>query len=104
MKFQDIEKSSNKNLYLIGLSVLVGLTAGILASLYRLALQVAENLGRYWYGQASKQPILLFVLIPIILLLVFVITLLMKKNFQCRVDPVFHKSRDYSKVPFSQIG
>ncbi len=79
MKFQDIEKSSNKNLYLIGLSVLVGLTAGILASLYRLALQVAENLGRYWYGQASKQPILLFVLIPIILLLVFVITLLMKK-------------------------
>lgn len=33
MKLKDIEKSTNKNLYLLFLSVLVGLTAGFLASL-----------------------------------------------------------------------
>lgn len=55
MKLKDIEKSPNKNLYLLFLSVLVGLTAGFLASLYRLALELAENYGLKIYGLVTEK-------------------------------------------------
>ncbi|MCG6978671.1 ClC family H(+)/Cl(-) exchange transporter, partial [Lactococcus lactis] len=57
MKLKDIEKSTNKNLYLLFLSVLVGLTAGFLASLYRLALEKAETWGLSIYRFVSSHLI-----------------------------------------------
>ncbi|MFC4652081.1 ClC family H(+)/Cl(-) exchange transporter [Lactococcus nasutitermitis] len=77
--FKDLEKSSNKNLYLLFLSGLVGLTAGFLASMYRLALEIAENLGRGLYRTLVLQPIYLLVALAVILLLVLLVTFLMKK-------------------------
>lgn len=79
MKLKDLEKSSNKNLYLLGLSMLVGLAAGLLASLYRLALQEAENIGRFWYAQVVKHPVELVFLVPMLALLAFFVTWFMKK-------------------------
>ena len=68
MKLKDIEKSTNKNLYLLFLSVLVGLTAGFLTSLYRLALEKAENLGLGIYSFTSSHlifiPLLILALRP----------------------------------------
>ena len=79
MKFRDIETSSNKNLYLIALSVVVGVIAGFLASLYRFALEKAEWIGRFSYGKVAQHPLLLFGVIPVVLGLVLIITFLMKK-------------------------
>lgn len=79
MKLKDLEKSPNKNLYLLLLSVLVGLTAGFLASLYRLALEKAENLGRELYHLVTLHlgaiPLLMIALIA----LAAIVSLLMKK-------------------------
>lgn len=79
MKLKDIEKSTNKNLYLLFLSVLVGLSAGFLTSLYRLALEKAENLGLKIYNFTSHQLLTLPLLILGLLLLTAVITFLMKR-------------------------
>ena len=79
MKFRDIETSSNKNLYLIALSVVVGVIAGFLASLYRFALEKAEWIGRFSYGKVAQHPLLLFGVIPVVLGFVLIITFLMKK-------------------------
>ncbi|MGM9885761.1 MAG: ClC family H(+)/Cl(-) exchange transporter [Lactococcus sp.] len=79
MKLKDLETSPKKNLYLIGLSVLVGLTAGLLASLYRLVLEKAEAFGRFAYAQVLHAPMLALILIPSLLLIAVVITFMMKK-------------------------
>ena len=79
MKKHDFEFSPRKNLYLIGLSCLVGLSAGILASLYRLSLQVAEQIGRFCYGQVVANPLWLLALVPVLLLLAAIISFFMKR-------------------------
>ena len=72
MKLKDIEKSRNKNLYLLFLSVLVGLTAGFLTSLYRLALEKAENLGLGIYSFTSSH----LIFIPLLILGLVLLALL----------------------------
>ena len=79
MKLKDIEKSTNKNLYLLFLSVLVGLTAGFLASLYRLALEKAETWGLSIYRFVSSHLIFIPLLILGLAFLAFVVTFFMKK-------------------------
>ena len=79
MKLKDIEKSTNKNLYLLFLSVLVGLTAGFLASLYRLALEKAETWGLSIYRFVSSHIIFIPLLILGLAFLAFVVTFFMKK-------------------------
>ena len=79
MKLKDIEKSTNKNLYLLFLSVLVGLTAGFLASLYRLALEKAENLGLGIYSFTSSHLIFIPLLILGLVLLALLISFLMTR-------------------------
>lgn len=79
MKTHDLEFSTRKNLYLIGLSCLVGLTAGTLASLYRLSLEVAEKIGRAGYGLVVAQPILSIVMVVSLIVLALVIAFFMKK-------------------------
>ncbi|MCQ4971595.1 ClC family H(+)/Cl(-) exchange transporter [Lactococcus lactis] len=79
MKLKDIEKSTNKNLYLLFLSVLVGLTAGFLASLYRLALEKAETWGLSIYRFISLHLIFIPLLILGLTFLAFVVTFFMKK-------------------------
>ena len=79
MKLKDIEKSTNKNLYLLFLSVLVGLTAGFLASLYRLTLEKAETWGLSIYRFVSSHLIFIPLLILGLAFLAFVVTYFMKK-------------------------
>lgn len=79
IKVRDLEFSSQKNLYLIALSVLVGLCAGLLASLYRLALEITEKIGRFCYAHVVKQPIWGIFLLLGVLLLVAIISWIMKK-------------------------
>ena len=74
MKLKDIEKSTNKNLYLLFLSVLVGLTAGFLASLYRLTLEKAETWGLSIYRFVSSHLIFIPLLIFGLAFLAFVVT------------------------------
>lgn len=76
---KDLSQSSNKNIGLIFLSLLVGLAAGFLASFYRLALSLAEKLGAALYHQASIHLIYGLFLLPTLLLLVFIVSTLMKK-------------------------
>ena len=54
---KDLSQSSNKNIGLIFLSLLVGLAAGFLASFYRLSLSIAEKLGVILYHQVSTHLI-----------------------------------------------
>lgn len=79
LPLKDLSQSSNKNIGLIFLSLLVGLTAGFLASFYRLALSVAENLGAILYQQAGRHLAYVLLLIPALLLLALIVSSLMKK-------------------------
>ena len=78
MKLKDIEKSPNKNLYLLFLSVLVGLTAGFLASLYRLALEKAETLGREIYHFVSLHLMFIPFLVISLVIIAGIVSLFMK--------------------------
>lgn len=55
---KDLSQSSNKNIGLIFLSLLVGLAAGFLASFYRLALSLAEKLGAGSLPSSQHSPYL----------------------------------------------
>jgi H+/Cl- antiporter ClcA len=76
---KDLSQSSNKNIGLIFLSLLVGLAAGTLASFYRLVLSLAEKYGMVLYQQASRHLIYLMLLLPALLFLSFIVSMLMKK-------------------------
>lgn len=77
--FKDLNQSSNKNIDLIFLSLLVGLLAGLLASFYRLALSLAERLGLAFYLYIRHHLVYLPFLIVALILLSFSVNALMKR-------------------------
>lgn len=79
MKLKDLERSSNKNLYLLALSALVGIAAGLLASLYRLALKYAEVISIYFYHHVARHLTLLVIMFPILAIIAYLVTWLMKR-------------------------
>ncbi|GBG97131.1 ClC family H(+)/Cl(-) exchange transporter [Lactococcus termiticola] len=77
--YKDMEKSPHKNLYLLLLSVLVGLVAGLVASLYRLSLEYAEGFGLSIYHFLAGHLIYLPLLLLAILILSAIISFLMTR-------------------------
>ncbi len=66
--YTSLSHGKNSNYLLILQGILVGITAGLVVSLYRFLLSHAESFAHFFYGSAKSRPILI---LPIFLVLIF---------------------------------